>query len=210
MDRNAQLLATVLSAFVAVACLCAGLDAYAQPAPDPQPGVDAPHAQQLAWSLRHRVYRTQAMLDGSTAVWEYRWDEGETHAGPEGCPGGADVGGQHQCPGRRVSPEHQTYLAWLTAGHQPQALPAQQAPPRPTLSEAALQAQAQAEALADPEVIAARNLSADCLVDPANLSLVLQGLGGPCVALQEAYTLLRDTALAAALARLRAAYEVVP
>lgn len=215
MTRNA--LITLTSGLLLAGMLCAGLDALAQPAPDPQPGPLAPHEEQVAWSLRHRVYRLQLVLPSVTdtadrvphaepwtAVYEYRADLHQEGGRP--CEGAAWVPGALQvtegrwiCPDRQVSAQHDTYLAWVAAGFAPQQLPAQQVAPRPTLTAAQLAAQISEATQAE------RTALLDCQAE----QVAAAALGGPapdCALVAEAWQVARQNAEAT----LRAQYEVVP
>jgi len=216
MDCNSKTLVALLAGLLAAGILCACLDANAQPA-DPPPGVDAPRAQQLAWSVSHRVYRTQAMLDGTTAVYEYRMDTGDQSGLPTvgdgtGVPGyGHCLPGQlgyveirvagkiqqTQCATRRVSPQHQTYVAWLAAGHQPQALPPQQPPPPPEAT--AAQVTAQASEAARP----AREALLDCWAQRVAVEVSGLGLAPDCRPEAAEWEAARGDAEAAVLSRVR-------
>jgi len=61
--------------------------------------------------LAKRTYKTQTMLDGSTAVWEHR-------------PGRV----------RRVAPENHSYIRWLAMGRKTAVLPDQKPRPRPQMT----------------------------------------------------------------------------
>jgi len=76
--------------------------------------------------MAHRTYKTQTMLDGSTAVLEHR-------------PGRV----------RRVDPRHHTYLRWLASGRKAIAMPAEKERPKPQIT--ATQLRAQANEVARPE-----------------------------------------------------------
>ena len=190
MYFTSKTMLSVVSALVVTALLCMGIDATAQslPVPGPAPSMDAPREAQLAWSLSHRAYRTQLMLDGSTTIYEYR----TTDAGGHGI-------GPSDRPVRRVDPRHHTYLRWLASGRKAIAMPAEKERPKPRIT--ATQLRAQANEMARPEREALEVCRAEVFAAEVAGSLVAPD----CTAVVEMWQMRVEQAEEA----LRGRYEVV-
>ena len=175
--RPRDLTITFIAASLSLVVLCACLDASAQSLAE----VLSSREAQVTATLRTRVYRVQRLLDGTEAVWEYR----------SLAPG--------TLPTRRVSPDHQTYRAWLALGRRPERLPAETVPPLPRITSEHLRE------LISQATVPLREALLDCQAEVAAADALGSSVAPDCTPVAEAWQVGREQAEEV----LRGRYEVV-